>query len=240
MMPPVAEFLPSSLLEWEDRLSAVVILQGCNFRCPSCHSARMVPVGPPEDEVPWEVVEAELTGRGGWLDGVAVSGGEPTIHAGLGEMLERLRGLEFPVKLDTNGSCPEALRGFVEAGLVEHAAVDVKALLEPGDYARATGREDALAKVRETLDYLKGGAVSYEIRTTVVPGILDDERGSDGSLLALARELSWAAEWYLQGFRPVDCLDPGYEKLPATNLNWLKGVAEKCREIAPGCRVRGG
>ncbi|MHC4250386.1 MAG: anaerobic ribonucleoside-triphosphate reductase activating protein [Planctomycetota bacterium] len=247
MMPPVAEFLPSSLLEWGDRLSAAVILQGCNFRCPFCHSAKMVPVDPhPEDEVPWDVVEAGLADRGGWLDGVVVSGGEPTIHADLGGMLERLRALDLPVKLDTNGSAPEALRGLVEAELLEHVAVDVKALLEPGepdDYARATGREDALAKVRETLDYLKaldGGAVSYELRTTVVPGFLDDDRGSDGPLLALARELAWADKWYLQGFRPVGCLDPEYEKLPATDPNWLAAVAEKCREIAPGCRVRGG
>ncbi len=241
MMPPVAEFLPSSLLEWEDRLSAAVILQGCNFLCPFCHSANTVPVvSHPEDEVPWDVVEAELANRGGWLDGVVVSGGEPTIHAGLGEMLERLRALGLPVKLDTNGSGPEALRGVVEAGLVEHVALDVKALLEPDDYARATGREGALAKVRETLDYLKDSAVSCELRTTVVPGILDDERGSDGPLLTLARELSWATEWHLQPFRPVGCLDPEYEKLPATDPNWLAAVAEKCRDIAPGCRVRGG
>lgn len=241
-MPPVAEFLASSLLEWEDRLSAVVILQGCNFLCPFCHSAKMVPVGKPENEVPWDAIHAELTDRGGWLDGVVVTGGEPTIHAGLAEMLGALRELELPVKLDTNGSAPEALRGLVEADLVEHVALDVKALLDPDDYARATGREGALANVRGTLDYLKGlerGVVSYEIRTTVVPGLLDDERGSDAPLLALARELSWAAEWYLQPFRPVGCLDPEYEKLPATDPNWLAAVAEKCREIAPGCRVRG-
>jgi pyruvate formate lyase activating enzyme len=242
MMPPVAEFLASSLLEWEDRLSAVVILQGCNFRCPFCHSAKMVPVGRPENEVPWDAVEAELASRRGWLDGVVVSGGEPTIHAGLGEMLERLRELKLPVKLDTNGSAPETLRGLVERGLVEHVALDVKALLVPDDYARATGCEGALANVRATLDYLKGlanDAVSCEIRTTVVPGLLDDERGSDGPLLELARELSWADRWYLQGFRPVGCLDPEWDKLPETDPNWLAAVAEKCREIAPGCRVRG-
>ncbi len=243
MMPPVAEFLPSSLLEWEDRLSAAVILQGCNFLCPFCHSANTVPVIPhPEGEVPWDIVEAELADRGGWLDGIVVTGGEPTIHAGLGEMLERLRELEFPVKLDTNGSSPETLKELVEQGLVEHVALDVKALLESDDYARVSGKEGALDKVRETLDYFKtleGGAVSYEIRTTVVPGFLDDERGSDERLLALARELSWSTEWYLQAFRPLGCLDPEYEKLPPTDPNWLAAVAEKCRDVAPGCRVRG-
>lgn len=244
MMPPVAEFFPSSLIEWEDRLSAVVILQGCNFHCPFCHSANTVPVvSHPEGEIPWDIVETELADRGGWLDGIVVTGGEPTIHSGIGEMLERLRELEFPVKLDTNGSSPETIKGLVEQGLVEHVALDVKALLEPDDYARVSGKEGALDKVRETLDYLKtleGGAVTYELRTTVVPGFLDDERGSDERLLALAQELSWAPKWYLQAFRPIGCLDPEYEKLPPTDPNWLDAVARKCREVAPGCRVRGG
>lgn len=244
MLPPVAEFFPSSMLEWGDRLSATVILQGCNFRCPFCHSANTVPVVPhPEGEVPWEAVEAELAERGGWLDGVVVTGGEPTIHAGLGELIERLRGLGLPVKLDTNGSSPETVKGFAEQGLIEHVALDVKALLVPDDYARATGREGALDKVRGTLDFLRcfeSETFTYELRTTVVPGFLDDERGSDEHLLALARELSWAAEWYLQAFRPLGCLDPEYENLPATDPNWLEAVTGKCREIAPGCRVRGG
>lgn len=237
MNPPIAELLPSTLLEWEDRISAAVALQGCNFRCPFCHSAGMVPVGPPEQEVPWGVVEEHLHGNTGWIDGVVVSGGEPTIHAGLASLLEKMRALELPVKLDTNGSNPAMLRELVNAEVVEHIALDVKALFEPEDYERATGNKGALAKVLETLEYLKGSPVSYELRTTCVPGLLGPDE--EAKLLALARDLSWARAWYLQAFRPVGCLDPEYEKLPATNPEWLKSFAAKCRESAPGCRARG-
>ncbi|MHC4201017.1 MAG: anaerobic ribonucleoside-triphosphate reductase activating protein [Planctomycetota bacterium] len=237
---PVAGFLPSTLLEWEDRVSAAVALQGCNFRCPFCHSAGMVPAGPPEHEVPWEAVREHIQMNTGWIDGVVVSGGEPTIHAGLGDLLGRIRELELPVKLDTNGSAPAMLRELVSAGLVRHVALDVKALLAPEDYERATGNSGALDKVRESLGYLRDlaeGPVSYELRTTCVPGILG--RGEEQKLFELARELAWARTWYLQAFRPVGCLDPEYELLPATDPEWLKAVAAECERIAPGCRVRG-
>ncbi len=258
--PPIAEFLPSTLLEWEDRVSAAVALQGCNFRCPFCHSAGMVPVERPENEVPWDAVEEHLLKNAGWIDGADVSGGEPTIHAGLRPFIERIAELELaspgaatgghyveeavesglPVKLDTNGSNPAMLRELVEAGLVQHIALDVKALLEPAEYERATGNKGALDNLRESLEFLRNlekGAVSYELRTTCVPGILGPDE--EEKLLALARELSWARAWFLQPFRPVGCLDPEYEKLPATNPDWLASVAARCREIAPGCRGRG-
>ena len=200
----------------------------------------MVPAGSPEHEVPWDAVREHVQKNADWIDGVVVSGGEPTIHAGLGALLEKIRALELPVKLDTNGSAPATLRELVEAGLVRHVALDVKALLAPEDYERATACKGALDKVRESLEYLRNlekGPVSYELRTTCVPGILG--RDEEEKLLELARELAWARAWYLQTFRPVGCLDPEFEKLPPTDPEWLKAVAARCREVAPGCRVRG-
>jgi pyruvate formate lyase activating enzyme len=228
------------MLDWEDRLSSVIVLQGCNFRCPFCHSAEFVPPGPPGREVPWEEVEEHLARNEGWIDGVVVSGGEPTIHAGLGALLEKVGALGLPVKLDTNGAEPERLRELVRAGLVRHVALDVKAALDEADYARAVGRGSgagALGEVRESLDYLRGAPVSYELRTTCVPGLLGE--AEEEKLLELARDLTWARAWYLQAFRPVGCLDPEFEKLPETNPDWLESVAAKCRELAPGCRARG-
>jgi len=233
-LPPVAEFFPSSLIEWEDHLSAVIALQGCNYRCPFCHSARLVRPGPPDREVPWDEVERVLARRAGWLDGVVVSGGEPTIHAGLGELLEALRALDLPVKLDTNGSSPARLEELVRAGLVQHVALDVKAPLDEAAYERATGRSGALAAVRESLALLRRGGVSCELRTTIWPVVFDER-----ALLELARELAWAPAWFLQSFRPQGCLDPEAERLPPTDPDWLAAVARKCRAVAPGCRVRG-
>jgi pyruvate formate lyase activating enzyme len=234
MMPPIAGFIPSTMIEWEDRLSAALVLQGCNFRCPFCHSALYVPVEPPAEPIEWERAAEALEQNRDWLDGVVVSGGEPTIHAGLAELLSALRSLELPVKLDTNGSAPSRLAELVDAGLVAHVALDVKAPLDEESYAAASGRNGSLEGVRESLRYLRLGGISYELRTTVYPAVFTDET----KLLDLARELVWADRWYLQGFRPVGCLDPEAARLPATDEAWLDGVAERCNAIAPGCRVR--
>ena len=239
--PPVAAFVPSTMVDWDDRIASVIVLQGCNFRCPYCHSAGFVPAGLPASVVPWEAVERHFTANAGWIDGVVVSGGEPTVHAGLAALLEKLRALDLPVKLDTNGSSPGRLRGLVEAGLVEYVAMDVKAPLEVDSYARATGlgpgrAAKALDSVRESLEYLSTKPVSYELRTTVAPNVFTDI----AHLEALAIELSWAPRWYLQAFRPLDCLDPRMAAHPPTDPAWLARTAARLREVAPGCRVRGG
>jgi pyruvate formate lyase activating enzyme len=236
MIPAVAEFLPHSMIEWEDRLAALVLLQGCNCRCPFCHSAVFVPPGKPARPISWDSVKERLTEDRAWIDGVVVSGGEPTIHAGLVELLADLRQMEIPAKLDTNGSNPAVLKRLIDERLVEHVALDVKSPLDESSHDRATGTSGFLPRVRESLEILKTGGVSYELRTTVWPTVFPD--GS--SLVGLARELAWATRWFLQGFRPVGCLDPETTKLPETNPAWLAKMAEQCREIAPGCRVRGG
>jgi pyruvate formate lyase activating enzyme len=180
-------------------------------------------------------VASALEENAGWIDGAVVSGGEPTIHSNLADLLGRLREMELPVKLDTNGTNPSLLKSLVREGLVQHVALDVKAPLEEDAYDRASCARGELARVRETLSFLEAGEVSCELRTTVVPGIADDE----AKLLELARALAWAPAWYLQRFRPVGCLDPDFERAPATDEGWLGHAASRCREIAPGCRVRG-
>jgi len=240
----VAAFVASTFLDWDDRISAALVLQGCNLRCPFCHSSKFVPPGPPQAEVPWDDIRRHIVESGGFLQGVVVSGGEPTVHGSLAALLERVRALRRPVKLDTNGTNPRLVREMVEAGLVRHVAMDVKAPLAPEKYARAAGVEAArgewlVGAVRESLGYLRERHVSYELRTTACPAVFPYDATGEEGLLGLAKELAWAEKWFLQSFRPVYCLDPQYEKLAATPPGWLKAVAGKCREVCPGCRVRG-
>jgi pyruvate formate lyase activating enzyme len=233
MIPAIADFLPHSMIEWEGRLATLLVLQGCNYRCPFCHSARFVPPGDPESAVPWE---EKLLADKDWIDGVVISGGEPTIHAGLPKLLAALCDLGIPAKLDTNGSAPERLRELISAGLLQHVAMDVKAPLEVEAYDAATGHKGSLPNVLRSLDVLKDSAVSYELRTTVAPTVFT----SDDDLLALARDLTWAERWYVQAFRPIGCLDEKLDTLAPTNPVWLSGIAATCRELVPGCRIRGG
>ena len=160
-----------TLLDYPGKVACTVFLQGCNYRCPFCHNSELLCHGGEA-----LMTEAEffafLEKRQGLLDGVCVSGGEPTLYAGLEELLRRIKALGFAVKLDTNGSRPEILRALVEKGLVDHVAMDVKN--SPRRYAETTGIPGvSVEKVEESLRFLLSGHVSYELRTTVAKQLHD-------------------------------------------------------------------
>jgi pyruvate formate lyase activating enzyme len=162
----IAGLQKMTLLDFPGRVACTVFLGGCNFRCPFCHNSELF-MGKPEKLMEDEEFFAFLKSRKGLLDGVCVSGGEPTLYPGLEEMLRRIKALGFAVKLDTNGSRPEVLKALVEKGLVDHVAMDVKN--GPQQYGETTGTPGvSLEKIEESLRFLMTDAVSYELRTTVV------------------------------------------------------------------------
>ena len=155
-----------TLLDYPGKVACTLFLQGCNYRCPFCHNSELLGHDG-EAFMTEEAFFAFLQKRIGLLDGVCVSGGEPTLYTGLEEMLRRIKALGYGVKLDTNGSRPEVLKALVEKGLVDHVAMDVKN--SPRQYGDTTGIPGvALDKVVESLRFLMTDAVSYELRTTVV------------------------------------------------------------------------
>src|SRR5262245_61398480 len=124
-MPPIRGLEPASLTAWEGRVAAVVSLQGCNFDCPACPVPHLVPVKPELGTIPIESVLETIYLRRRWLDAVVVSGGEPTLHEGLPEMLRRFREFELRVRLVTNGSNPEMLSRLLGAGDVASVSMTV-------------------------------------------------------------------------------------------------------------------
>lgn len=163
-----------TLLDFPGKTAATVFTPGCNFRCPFCHNAALVTGeaerdGAAADSSALSIDElfAFLGKRQGLLDGVCITGGEPLLQPGIDEFCARVHELGFAVKLDTNGSFPGRLRALVEEGLVDYAAMDVKNA--PERYAETVGVPAFdLAPVQESLDFLRSGAVPYEVRTTVV------------------------------------------------------------------------
>ena len=155
-----------TLLDFPGKIACTVFLGGCNFRCPFCHNSELF-MGKPEKLMEDEEFFKFLKSRKGLLDGVCVSGGEPTLYKNLPEFLARIKELGFLVKLDTNGSRPEVVRELVEKNLVDYIAMDVKN--SPAMYAQTVGLETMdLAPVEESLRFLIGGNVPYELRTTLV------------------------------------------------------------------------
>ena len=162
-----------TLLDFPGRVACTVFLGGCNFRCPYCHNSELFD-GTAEPVMDDEKLLAFLEKRKGILDGVCITGGEPTLQPGLEDLLRRIKALGYPVKLDTNGYRPEVLKKLVEAGLVDYVAMDIKN--GPHRYGQTVGLDKLdLSRIEESIRFLTQDVVDYEVRTTVVDQMHDEE-----------------------------------------------------------------
>ena len=161
-----------TLLDYPGKVACTVFLHGCNYRCPFCHNSELLE-GRPEPLMTVEEFLGFLKKRVGLLDGVCVSGGEPTLSSGLRDLLAAIKELGFSVKLDTNGSRPAVLKALVAEGLVDYVAMDIKNA--PSRYAETVGLQKVdLAAIEESAAFLMSGAVDSEFRTTVVTPFHDE------------------------------------------------------------------
>jgi pyruvate formate lyase activating enzyme len=160
----------------------------------------------------------------GLVDGVAISGGEPTLQADLPSFLRRVQARGLDAKLDTNGYHPDVLAALLDEGLVNYVAMDVKA--PPEKYPLLAGRADLdVARVERSIELLRNSGVAYEFRTTVVPGFLAEEDVEE-----IARWIAGAKRYVLQQFRPLNTLDPDLETVhpyPRGRLQEMAGRAER-------------
>lgn len=223
---------PGSLSDWEGRLAAVVYTRGCNFRCPFCHNPELVEATGGEEVEARDVLD-RLAGELSWLDGVVITGGEPTIQEGLEGFLEGLREKGLEVKLDTNGSRPEVLARLLGRGLLDRVAMDVKS--SPGGYPRAVGRELEIERIARSIRLLLDSPVEVEFRTTVVPGLVGDEEGEE-----IGGWVEGAARFSLQGFRPGTCLAEEMNRVPPTPPELLERLRRIIGKHVPACRIAGG
>lgn len=217
-----------TLLDFPGKTACTVFTSGCNFRCPFCHNASLV-TGSGES-ISEDDFFAFLESRRGRLDGVAVSGGEPLMNPELEDFLRRVRRLGFLIKIDTNGSFPDRLKRLSEEGLCDYAAMDIKS--SPEGYSRAAGANVPLDKINESVQFLLGGGVDCEFRTTVAKGAVLPE-DFDG----IGKWISGAKRYFLQGF--VDSGDILGENVGAYTPEEMKSFLETVRRYVPTAQLRG-
>ena len=182
-----------TLLDWPGRVACTIFLGGCDFRCPFCHNRDLV-TGPLPAAMDSGELLAFLAKRKGLLDGVCVTGGEPLLRPGLEGLLEEIKALGFPIKLDTNGSHPQLLARLWSLGLVDYAAMDIKNSPERyGETAGVPGLD--LGPIRESVSWLLEGHVDYEFRTTVCAPLHTPEE-----MAGIGRWLKGAKRYFLQPF----------------------------------------
>lgn len=219
-----------TLLDYPGKVACTVFTAGCNFRCPYCHNSLLVE-HIPEDRISEEKLLAFLEKRKGILEGVAITGGEPTLHRELPSLLEKIKAMGFLTKLDTNGTNPEMLRRIVEAGLADRVAMDIKNA--PEAYEVTVGTAVDMRAVETSKDYLLSGSVEYEFRTTVVKGLHTPEL-----LEKAAVWIAGAKEYYLQQFKDSGCLlSP--EGLGAFSEEEMRLMLDRIKNILPAAHLRG-
>ena len=162
----IAGLQKMTLLDYPGKIACTVFLPGCNLRCPFCHNASLVLPERISASMTQDELLQFLKKRQRRLDGVCVTGGEPTLHKDLPELLSAIRELGFSVKLDTNGTRPDVLNALLQAGLVDYVAMDIKN--SPNQYTRTCGGIDVLPQVTESIHILMDSGMDYEFRTTVL------------------------------------------------------------------------
>lgn len=188
-------FQSLTLLDYPGKVACTVFLGGCNFRCPFCQNTGLVLAPEREAVVPMEEVMGVLRKRRGMLDGVCITGGEPTLTSDLREFILRVRELGYLVKLDTNGYRPEVLENLLAEGLLDYVAMDIKS--SPENYARVAGLPGLdLQRIRRSVELLMEAGVDYEFRTTVAQGLHTRE-----DIEAIGRWLQGCRRYFLQNYR---------------------------------------
>lgn len=196
----------TTLIDYPEKIACTVFTHGCNFRCPFCHNPELVTKPLKEGEV---VSEEEffkfLKNRRYLLEGVVVTGGEPCINEDIVDFAKKIKEKGFNVKIDTNGSFPEAIQKLLEEKAVDYIAMDIKSTLE--EYEATTGGFSEVEKILRSIELIKNSNVDYEFRTTVVKGMHTKE-----SMENIARLLKGIKNFSLQNFKYTKSISSEFSK----------------------------
>lgn len=222
-----------SLVDFNEKTACTVFLAGCNFRCPFCHNVSLVIPDRNGQAISEDEFFAFLRKRQGLLDGVCISGGEPLLRPidELRRFISEIRALGYLVKLDTNGSHPDALKALVSEGLIDYVAMDIKN--SPAKYAITAGLgEIDIDAIKRSVDILIGGSVGYEFRTTVTRELHDKN-----DFHAIGEFVSGADRFFIQKFNGRHgTLEEGLSEIPEADAEQL---AEILKSYVKEVKLRG-
>lgn len=218
----IGGFQKSSLIDYPEKISAIMFTQGCNFCCPYCHNPELI-----SDLNTTLMQENELfdflSTRIGKLDGVVITGGEPTLHKYLPKFIKKIKELGFDVKLDTNGSNPEMLNELISKKLVDYVAMDIKAPLSK--YKEIACKEIDTEKISKSINLIKSSNIDYEFRTTVVKSQLSYEDFEE-----IGKMIEGSEKYYLQRFVPSKTLNKFYINQTTYSDEEFKPIIENLKK----------
>lgn len=234
----------TTLIDYPGKVAATVFTAGCNFFCGFCHNPELVLVQKNESFIAdgtsdisriSRVMSEEqffwwLEKRIGLLEGVCITGGEPTIHSDLPDFIKKIKELDFLVKLDTNGTNPDMLESLIADNIVDYLAMDIKAPLRkyPQFYKQMIDTENIERSVDSVKKFPK-----HEFRTTIIPTI-----HTKSDLLEIGKWLNGANKYVLQQFRPEKTLDPSCKNIEPYPEKELRNFCEMLKTYFGRCELR--
>lgn len=231
-----AGLIKQSLVDYPGEIAAVLFTRGCNMRCPFCHNPHLLikPKNPQPEPIDITEILNFLKDRQGFLDGVVISGGEPTLYDQLPGDISRIKELGYLLKLDTNGTNPQMIENLFQSGLLDYVAMDIKAPLEYKKYLQACGKLslEEFFNIRSSIHLLRSSPVNLEFRTTVVPALHTPE-----DIVDIAKYLQGANKYTLQQFNPRVTLEPGYASVVPYSRDKMQEIAERCSIYVNEVRV---
>lgn len=225
----------STLIDYPDKVAATLFTSGCNFRCPFCHNPELVLPEKIEkqSEIKKEEIYDFLEKRKGFLDGVVICGGEPTICNDLPKFVKKIKEMDYLVKLDTNGSNPKMLKEMIENKLLDYVAMDIKS--SKNRYEEVAGVQNIdIEKIEQSVNILKENKIDYEFRTTMVPGLIDKK-----DIMEIVKWISPAKKYFLQNFQVQgDTVDPKFININPYSKDYLQEIQKEIISFFDICEIR--
>ena len=183
----------TSLLDYPDKVSSIVFTQGCNFNCGYCHNPSLLEFKSKNDIYSTDVFFDFLNKRKGKLDGVVITGGEPTLQKDLKLFIQKIKEMNFFVKLDTNGTNPEIIKDLLKNNLLDYIAMDIKSTIDK--YNKVINKDINTQVIEQSINIIMNSGIDYEFRTTVLPSLISIE-----DFEKIGQLINGAKKYYLQKF----------------------------------------
>jgi pyruvate formate lyase activating enzyme len=220
-----------TLIDYPGKVACMVYTIGCNFRCPYCHNPELV------DETVENLISEDyvldfLVKRKGILDGLVITGGEPTMHGeNLYLFIKKVKKLGFLVKLDSNGTDSKMLKKLIDEKLVDYVAMDIKSPMSK--YSQTVARPVDIVSIRKSIKLLINSKIEYEFRTTVVKALLEPK-----DIFEIGEEILGASRYYLQKFIPTKLLNPQFRKKVTYTDDEFLGFQKQMSQYVKYCGIR--
>ncbi len=221
-----------TLLDYPDKLSAIIFTASCNFRCPYCHNPELVTKIIKKNLIPQKEIFEFLNKRKKKLDAVVITGGEPTLHNDLPKFITKIKKLGYLVKLDSNGTNPKMLKELIKAKLIDYIAMDIKAPLSK--YSKTVNIKVDIKKIKESIEIIMNSGLPYEFRSTIMPKLHTAE-----DIKQMAKLVTGASAYYLQKFIPSGNLNnQEFNKLISFTDKEMKDLTKLCKPYVKKCQAR--